>query len=130
MAVCLDPGPDHLCLVMEHFQFASLNHLLYKTQEEMNLPERVHLLLDIAEGMIYVHSLSIVHGFLNSFSIFIKEKLRAKIGNLEFSQKNGDQKRTIVCCEIYENWMAPEQLLHEPSNIAADIYRLVQFVLS
>lgn len=124
MAVCLDPHPEHLCLVMEHFEFASLNHLLYKTQIEMNLPERVHCLLDVAEGMTFLHNHSIIHGFLNSFSVFIYEAFRAKIGNLEFSQENGEQKQENAC-SVHESWMAPEQLLHEPPNMAGDAYRLV-----
>ncbi|KAJ7380917.1 protein kinase [Desmophyllum pertusum] len=121
MAVCLDPHPEHLCLVMEHFEFASLNHLLYKTQIEMNLPERVHCLLDVAEGMTFLHNHSIIHGFLNSFSVFIYEAFRAKIGNLEFSQENGEQKQENAC-SVQESWMAPEQLLHEPPNMAGDAY--------
>ena len=124
MAVCLDPHPEHLCLVMEHFEFASLNHLLYKTQIEMNLPERIHCLLDVAEGMTFLHNHSIIHGFLNSFSVFIYEAFRAKIGNLEFSQENGEQKQENAC-SVHESWMAPEQLLHEPPNMAGDAYRLV-----
>ena len=85
--------------------------------------------MDIAKGMIYIHSLSIIHGFLNSFSVFIDEKLRAKIGNLEFSQKVGDMKHEIACCGIQKNWMAPEQISHEPPDTltASDVYRLVQF---
>lgn len=124
MAVCLGPRPEHLCLIMERFELVSLNHLLYKTQIEMNLPERVHLLLDVAEGMIFLHNHSIIHGFLNSFSVFVYEKFRAKIGNLEFSQEDGEQKHENSCT-IHENWMAPEQLLHEPPNMAGDVYRFV-----
>ena len=122
MAVCLDP--QHFCLVMEHFQLGSLNHLLYKTETEMNLPERVHLLLDVAEGMTYLHGHSIVHGCLNPFSVFVYEKFRAKIGNLAFSQEDSEQKHENAC-SVHENWMAPEQLLHEPPNMAGDAYRLV-----
>ncbi|KAL9979081.1 hypothetical protein ACROYT_G016683 [Oculina patagonica] len=121
MAVCLGPRPEHLCLVIERFELASLNHLLYKTQIEMNLPERIHLLLDVAEGMTFLHNHSIVHGFLNSFSVLVYEKFRAKIGNLEFCQEDGEQKHENSC-SIHENWMAPEQLLHEPPNMAGDVY--------
>lgn len=115
---------------MEHFQFASLNHLLYKTQEKMSLSMRINLLLDIANAMLYIHSLSIIHGFLNSFSVFIDEKFRAKIGNLEFSQKVGDLNHDIACRKIQKNWMAPEQILHEPPDTFSDVYRLVQFAFS
>lgn len=115
---------------MEHFQFASLNHLLHKTQEKMSLSMRIHLLLDISNAMLYIHSLSIIHGFLNSFSVFIDEKFRAKIGNLEFSQKVGDLNHEIACRKIQKNWMAPEQILHEPPDTFSDVYRLVQFAFS
>lgn len=93
------------------------------------MPERVHLLLDVAEGMTYLHSHCIVHGFLNPFSVFVYEKFRAKIGNLSFAQEDGEQKLENAC-SVHENWMAPEQLLHEPPNIAGDAYRLVSAALS
>ena len=110
---------------MERFEFASLNHLLYKSQIEMNLPQRVHLLLDVAEGMIFLHNHFIVHGFLNSFSVLVSEKFRAKIGNLEFSQEDSQEPQENSI-SINENWMAPERLLHEPPNMAGDVYRFVQ----
>lgn len=122
MAVGMDPHPDDACLVLEHFELSSLSHLLYKTESEMNLPERVHILLDTAEGMTYLHNHSIVHGFLNSFSVLTCGRFRAKIGSLEYSQEDGEQKCDNAS-SIHENWMAPEQLLHEPPNMAGDVYR-------
>ena len=127
MAVCQDSNPDNACLVLERFELASLNRLLYKSQIAMNLPKRVHCLLDVAEGMTYLHNHSIVHGFLNSYSVLITEKFRAKISSLEYSQENGEQKYDNAC-SINENWMAPEQLLHEPPNMTGDTYRSVYTV--
>ena len=124
MAVCLDPQPQNACLVLEHFELSSLHHLLYKTKTEMDLPERIYVLLDVAEGMAYLHNHSIVHGFLNSFSVLIYAKFRAKIGSLEYSQENGEQAFDNACAN-HENWTAPEQLLHAPPNMASDVYRFV-----
>lgn len=129
MAACLDSDPKNSCLVLEHFELASLNHLLYKTNTEMNLPQRVYIMLDVAEGMTYLHDHSIVHGFLNSLSILIHEKFRGKIGNLEYSRETKcevqiqDDVRSIQ-----KNWMAPEQLSGTPPNMSSDVYRFVCFL--
>lgn len=58
--------------------------------------------MDIAKGMLYIHSLSIIHGFLNSFLVFTNEKLKAKIGNLEFSQKVVDLKPEMLCRMLWD----------------------------
>ena len=123
MAVCLDAQPDKACLVLERFERASLNHVLYKTHTEMHLPARVNLLLDVAEGMTYLHSVNVVHGFLNSFSVFIDEKLRAKVGNLEYSQEWGKKENDGECHSVHENWKSPHQLSRKPLSITCDVYR-------
>lgn len=128
MAVCLDYDPENSCLVLEHFELASLNHLLYKTNTEINLPQRVHIMLDVAEGMTYLHDHSIVHSFLNSLSILIHEKFRGKIGNLEYSQETKcEEQIQDDVCSIQKNWMAPEQLSGTPPNLSSDVYRFVPF---
>ena len=86
-------------------------------------------MLDVAEGMTYLHDHSMVHGFLNSLSILIHEKFRGKIGNLEYSQETKcevqiqDDVRSIQ-----KNWMAPEQLSGMPPNMSSDVYRFVCFL--
>ena len=129
MAVCIDPRPENTCLVLEHFELGSLNHLLYQTQIDMGLHERVRCLLDVTEGMTYLNNHSIVHGFLNSYSVLIHENFRAKVGSLEYSQENGKQIYNSSY-SVHENWMAPEQLLREPPTMAGDVYRsvLVRFI--
>lgn len=129
MAVCLDSRPENSCLVLEHFELGSLSHLLYQTHIDISLPERINCLLDVTEGMAYLHNHSTVHGFLNSYSVFIYEKFRAKVGSLEYSQENGKQIHDSAH-STHENWMAPEQLLREPPTMAGDVYRsvLVWFV--
>lgn len=130
MAVCLDTRPDRACIILERFERSSLFHLLYKTQTEMHLPSRVNLLVDVAEGMTYLHNVSVVHGFLSSFSVFIDEKMRAKVGNLEYSQEIGQKGvQYHQCHQVHENWKSPHQLLCKPASAACDVFRFVDSIL-
>ena len=130
MAVCLDTRPDRACIILERFERSSLFHLLYKTQREMHLPSRVNLLVDVAEGMTYLHKVSVVHGFLNSLSVFIDEKMRAKVGNLEYSQEIGQKVAQFhQCHQVHENWKSPHQLLCKPASAACDVFRFVDSIL-
>lgn len=61
---------------------------------------RIYFLLDIVNVMFYIYSFFIIYGFFNLFLVFIDEKFRVKIGNLEFFQKVGDLNYEIVCCKI------------------------------
>lgn len=129
MAVCLDTGPDKACIILERFERSTLFHVLYKTQTEMHLPSRVNLLVDVAEGMTYLHNVSVVHGFLSSLSVFIDEKMRAKVGNLEYSQEIGKKAQFDQCHQVHENWKSPHQLLCKPASTACDVFRFVDSLL-
>ena len=125
MAVCIEPMSQNVCLVLEPAEFGSLNHLLHATQVKMDLPKRVHILLDVSEAMIYLHNHSLLHCFLNSFSVLITETFRAKIGNLEYCMEDSNEEQPTEC-EAHKNWMAPELLFHEPFTTTGDVYRFVR----
>mgnify|MGYP001792858090 CR=1 FL=1 len=121
----MGPVAEYIFLVLEPFKLGSLHYILYKTQLTLNLSERVGIFVDVAEGMIFLHNKKLLHCFLNSYSVLISEKYRAKIGNLEHAQEYGSQRSTVNSNEVQLRWSAPEQLLAEPANTAADVYRFV-----
>jgi len=50
-----------------------------------NIAVHLRIFRDIAEGLVYLHSLSppLIHGNLSAFSIFLTKELTAKIGDIE-----------------------------------------------
>lgn len=75
--------------------------------------------------MAYLHKYSIVHGFINSYSVLIDNKFKAKVGSLEYAEENGLETYHSVC-SMTDNWMSPEQLCRQcPANMASDVYRSV-----
>ena len=125
MAANVGPDKEHIFLALEPFELGSLHYVLYETQLKMNLAERVGILQDVAEGMIFLHNLKLHHCFLNSYSVLLSERFRGKIGNLEHAQESGSARAPINGCEMQTRWMAPEQLLAEPASNATDVYRFV-----
>ncbi|EDO26083.1 predicted protein [Nematostella vectensis] len=129
LAVGTGPVAEQMCLVLECFKIGSLHFVLHETSKEINLPDRVAIFCDVSEGLEFLKSRRIVHCFLNSHSIMIYQPFRAKICNLEYSQKEGSepnesyQMLPIDACVKQHPWMAPEQLDGEPTSFEADVYR-------
>ena len=123
MAVYLGPISEWVCLALEPFTFGSLHNLLHGTQVKLEFARRVSIMLDVAEGIDYLHNHQLLHCYLNSFSALIGANFRAKVANLEYSQGMGVQQQPVDACAAQERWMAPEQLLGEPASTAADVYR-------
>ncbi|EDO34965.1 predicted protein [Nematostella vectensis] len=129
LAVGTGPVAEQMCLVLECFKIGSLHFVLHETSKEISLPDRVAIFCDVSEGLEFLKSRRIVHCFLNSHSIMIYQPFRAKICNLEYSQKEGSepnesyQMLPIDACVKQHPWMAPEQLDGEPTSFEADVYR-------
>lgn len=106
----------------------SLNHLLYHSKENLSLFEKLHLLVDICNAMVYLHAKDIVHCYINSFSVLVKDKCKAKLGNLEHAHKideKTDAKETGEVSHLLEQnpWMCAQQLNGNIATKAGDIYR-------
>ncbi|KAL5520253.1 hypothetical protein ACEPAG_9466 [Sanghuangporus baumii] len=67
----------YLSLVCPWYENGSLYQYVRKKDGELKLPERLQLLSDVAAGLAYLHSCSIIHGDLSSANILINDKDRA-----------------------------------------------------
>jgi len=130
LAVITGPIEDQLTSILEPFPFGSLNHTLHHSDKVLNLFERLHVLLDISKAMGYLHSLNIIHCYINSYSVLLQGKYQAKLGNFEHAQK-GDANAASEFEEFGEvshiveqhPWMSGEDLAGYPANKCGDVYR-------
>ncbi|KAK0186205.1 kinase-like domain-containing protein [Armillaria mellea] len=85
--------------------------------------DRLKILIDIAHGLLYLHSRKIVHGDLKAVNVLIDDAQTAVLCDFGLSQIQEDMmKRTSLPKIGSPNWMSPERLAGEPLRPAADIY--------
>jgi len=77
LGICQRPA----CMVLELMHRGSLNDILQspKYSKQVDIPLSVRIATDIARGMAYLHSLSIIHRDLKSFNILIDLSWNAKV---------------------------------------------------
>ncbi|KAK0430817.1 kinase-like domain-containing protein [Armillaria borealis] len=85
--------------------------------------DRLKILIDIAHGLLYLHSRKIVHGDLKAVNVLIDDAQTAVLCDFGLSQIQEEMmKRTSLPKIGSPNWMSPERLSGAPLRPAADIY--------
>ncbi|KAJ0394301.1 hypothetical protein ATCC90586_000432 [Pythium insidiosum] len=116
--------PD-LCIVSELMVIGDLAHFLV-SKESRNLTwkkEKLALALDIANALVYLHSLMpvIIHRDLKSLNVLVNEKLEAKLSDFGLSrERTFDETMTGGVGTLL--WTAPEVLRGDRYSEKADIY--------
>eukprot|EP00250_Pteridium_aquilinum_P003217 c13534_g1_i1 orf=525-2174(+) len=114
--------PPVLCVITEYLSGGSVRSFLHK-REGKPLPIRqvLHMALNIASGMEYLHMKGVIHRDLKSENLALGEDGCVKI--LDFG---------VSCFESHcdykaddpgtYRWMAPEMLSHKPYTKMVDVY--------
>jgi len=103
---------------MEFMLYGSLFDLYSNDTFELEGPILHPILLDVASGMVFLHSADppIVHGDLKSSNVLVDEKLRAKIADIGFASCKPKRSEGSL------PWMAPEVLRGGVSSPPGDAY--------
>jgi len=129
-------------IVSELCSFGSLRMLLNDQKEELTLAQKLSICLDVADGMLYLHSrlTPIIHRDLKSHNIFITEAPSAHglglgggmEGRRTYVAKIGDwgSARAIAMTGARSMttgvgtacWLAPEVINHAHSSKGSDVY--------
>jgi tRNA A-37 threonylcarbamoyl transferase component Bud32 len=113
-----------LCAVTEFMAKGDLYGYLERRKGKLNWPDhKVWLAEDIAEALVYLHSLSpkVIHRDLKSKNILLDNKYRAKLSDFGISRKRSvEETMTAGVGTIY--WTAPEVLMGKKYTEKADIY--------
>lgn len=101
---------------------------LINSQQSLDWIIRYQIAQDIANGLEYLHSLSIAHGDLTSLNILLSADMRAKITNFELTYVDSIRCKHEGISENINNvrWKAPEFLNQQLSTVdhykKADMY--------
>ncbi|KAF8549953.1 kinase-like protein, partial [Imleria badia] len=109
----------------------SLHHFLAKHDDNLGLGHRLQFLLDIANGLHYLHSLPIVHGDLNSNNVLLDVNYTARLADFGYASLVGNIPEALTYLQRSTarpgalRWIAPEQVDPEETFIRttkSDIY--------
>ncbi|CAI9118963.1 OLC1v1020600C4 [Oldenlandia corymbosa var. corymbosa] len=117
-------SPERLCIVTEFLPRGSLFRLLQRNVAKFDWRRRIHIALDVARGMNYLHHCNppIVHRDLKSSNLLVDKNWTVKVGDFGLSRLKRETYLTTKTGKGTPQWMAPEVLRNEPSDEKADVY--------
>ncbi|KAK7388003.1 hypothetical protein VNO78_22803 [Psophocarpus tetragonolobus] len=117
-------SPQRLCIVTEFLPRGSLCRLLHRNTSKLDWRRRVHMALDIARGVNYLHHCNppIIHRDLKSSNLLVDRNWTVKVGDFGLSRLKHETYLTTKTGRGTPQWMAPEVLRNEPSDEKSDVY--------
>jgi serine/threonine protein kinase len=114
--VCREVG--HSVLVLEYMSKGSLYAVLQNKKEQLSLPIRETIALDIVNGLNYLHKKNILHCDLKSSNILLTSSYFAKICDFGTSRNEGIKSNKLGSIR----WLAPEVVKENELTKSSDIY--------
>ncbi|XP_024985501.1 uncharacterized protein LOC112521084 [Cynara cardunculus var. scolymus] len=117
-------SPQRLCIVTEFLPRGSLFRLLQRNTTRLDWRRRVHMAMDIARGMNYLHHCHppIIHRDLKSSNLLVDKNWNVKVGDFGLSRIKHETYLTTKTGKGTPQWMAPEVLRNEQADEKSDIY--------
>ncbi|KAF0698913.1 Aste57867_10477 [Aphanomyces stellatus] len=115
--------PREIELVVEYMEMGDLRQYLETTTPDHSFdwfPQKVQVALDIVDGLLYLHSMDIIHRDLKARNVLLHPTLRAKLTDFGIARELTDETMTqgVGTCR----WTAPEVLEGNRYTVAADVY--------
>lgn len=113
----------YVALCTELVHRGSLFHVLRDKTVPLPWPRALHIALDIAQGLQYLHEYSppIIHRDLKSLNILVTTSWRAKVADFGMTRFKGDGTMTQCGSPL---WMPPEMISNVAYDSSADVYSL------
>ncbi|KAF0698231.1 Aste57867_11135 [Aphanomyces stellatus] len=113
--------PSDLMCVMELMNGGDLkDHLDHHNANEFTWNDKYMHIQSIVEGLVYLHSLNIIHRDIKSRNILLDSKKGTKLTDFGISKE--DMQATMTMGVGTFRWMAPEVIQDKDYTISADIY--------
>ncbi|XP_033329190.1 tyrosine-protein kinase hopscotch isoform X1 [Megalopta genalis] len=113
-----------VCLVMEYVKHGSLQSYLAIHKQELTNRRLLSFALDIATGMDYLGSMSIVHRDLAARNILVADENRVKISDFGLAQVTGKNDYYILQTDrgLPIKWYAPESIRDGKFSTRSDVW--------
>ncbi|THG18244.1 hypothetical protein TEA_017188 [Camellia sinensis var. sinensis] len=121
-------GASSICLPrlssQDYARNGSLFRLLQRNTTRLDWRRRVHMALDVARGMNYLHHYNppIIHRDLKSSNLLVDKNWTVKVGDFGLSRLKHETYLTTKTGKGTPQWMAPEVLRNESSDEKSDVY--------
>ncbi|KAJ1255494.1 hypothetical protein BS78_05G243100 [Paspalum vaginatum] len=117
-------SPERLSIITEFLPRGSLFRLLQKNSAKLDPRRRVHMAIDIARGMNYLHHRNppVVHRDLKSSNLLVDKNWNVKVADFGLSRLKLETFLRTKTGKGTPQWMAPEVLRNEPSDEKSDVY--------
>nr|KAJ0225584.1 hypothetical protein LSAT_V11C100017380 [Lactuca sativa] len=114
----------HLCIVTEFLPRGSLFRILQRNTTQLDWKRRLHMAMDIARGMNYLHRCNppIVHRDLKSSNLLVDKNWTVKVGDFGLSRVKHHTYLKTKSGRGTPQWMAPEILRNEDTDEKSDVY--------
>jgi len=120
IGACTEP---YYCVVTELMPWGSLHDCIHVKGKIFPLDHMLRIAESIAEGMVFLHSINVVHRDLTSMNVLLDEEGDVKIGDLGISRiKHGKGKQSMTPTG-HPRWRAPEICRKEPYGKRVDVYQ-------
>lgn len=122
---CACIQPPNCCIVLEYFPRGTLENVLLDSAVVIDNKRRLELAIDIARGMVYLHSQvpPVIHRDLKSDNILISVEWRAKVSDFGLSRyKDESYSYTKPTCPFDVTITAVEVLVSNHISEKADVY--------
>jgi len=117
--------PPHVLMLMEYMPGGSLYDLLFKRRVALDFEQKCQMASEVAEGLSYIHGLSVVHRDLKTANIVLDKALRCKICDFGLTIALEHTHLTVLSLQGSPRYMAPEQF--EPAARITDKVDIWQF---
>ncbi|XP_076165135.1 tyrosine-protein kinase hopscotch isoform X1 [Ptiloglossa arizonensis] len=113
-----------VCLVMEYVKHGSLQSYLAIHKQELTHRRLLGFALDIATGMDYLGSMSIVHRDLAARNILVADENKVKISDFGLAQVTGKNDYYILQTDrgLPIKWYAPESIRDGKFSTRSDVW--------
>ena len=123
--VTYSPDNDYMVIMYIQMELCQMDLKEFTTQRSLTKKEADKIMINILNGINYIHSKNIVHCDLTLKNILIDQNNNIKIADFGLSRELNDQEHHIDP-NAYGNqlYMAPELLNHGKISIKTDIYSI------
>ncbi|KAF0686456.1 Aste57867_21733 [Aphanomyces stellatus] len=113
--------PTDVQCVMEFMDIGDLReYLTSHSPQQLSWREKIVHIHDIAEGLVYLHSMDIIHRDVKSRNVLLDSTKRTKL--TDFGISKDDMMHTMTLGIGTFRWMAPEVIQDQGYTVSADMY--------